>query len=336
MKRHLNFSLKKYNTFGVDSTAKEFIEFDNEEELLDYFRNNFPEKHLIIGGGSNLLFTGDFDGTVIHYNKKGIEVISENDYEVLIRASAGESWDALVEFSVHNRWYGIENLSLIPGTVGAAPIQNIGAYGVELKDCLTEVEGLNLSDMQKEILPADKCNFEYRSSIFKEKLKNKFLISAIVIKLSKSKKLNLDYRALKEYFHDKSFDDIDIEDVRNGVIAIRKSKLPDPSELGNAGSFFKNPAVNIDRLDSLQSLYKDIPYHKIDEKTYKIPAAWLIEKSGMKGKRMGNVGVHKSQALVIVNYGNASGKEILEFAEIVKGAVYENFGIELEYEVNII
>jgi UDP-N-acetylmuramate dehydrogenase len=336
MKRHLNFSLKKYNTYGVDSAAKEFIEFDNEEELLDYFRNNFPENHLILGGGSNLLFTGDFDGTVIHYNKKGIEVISENDYEVLIRASAGESWDALVEFSVHNRWYGIENLSLIPGTVGAAPIQNIGAYGVELKDCLTEVEGLNLSDMQKEILPADECNFEYRSSIFKEKLKNKFLISAIVIKLSKSKKLNLDYRALKEYFHDKSFDDIDIEDVRNGVIAIRKSKLPDPSELGNAGSFFKNPAVNIDRLDSLQSLYKDIPYHKIDEKTYKIPAAWLIEKSGMKGKRMGNVGVHKSQALVIVNYGNASGKEILEFAEIVKGAVYENFGIELEYEVNII
>lgn len=336
MKRHLNFSLKKYNTFGVDSVAKEFIECDDEEELLNYLRNNFPGNYLILGGGSNILFTKDFEGSVIHFNKKGIEIISENDSSVLIRASAGEAWDGLVEFTVKKRWYGIENLSLIPGTVGAAPIQNIGAYGVELKDCLVEVEGLNLQELKKEILPAENCNLKYRSSIFKEKLKNKFLVIAIVIKLSKSKRLNLDYRALKEYFHDKSFDDIDIEDVRNGVIAIRKSKLPDPSELGNAGSFFKNPVVNEDKLDSLQSLYKDIPYHKIDERIYKIPAAWFIEKSGLKGKRIGNVGVHKDQALVIVNYGNASGKEILDFAEIVRAAVYDKYGIELEYEVNII
>ncbi|MGK9477207.1 UDP-N-acetylmuramate dehydrogenase [Melioribacter sp. OK-6-Me] len=336
MKRHFNFSLKNYNTFGVESAARELIEFDEEEELLNFFRNNIPENKLILGGGSNILFTKDFEGTIIHYNRKGIEVLSEDNHEIILRAHAGEDWDALVEFTVQNNWYGIENLSLIPGTVGAAPVQNIGAYGVEIKDCLIEVEGVSLLDLKKEILPAVKCKFGYRTSIFKEKLKNQFLITAIVIKLSKAKKLNLDYRALREYFQSRNIEEVDINDVRKGIIEIRQSKLPNPSELGNAGSFFKNPVIDEDALFSFQSLYRDIPYHKIGEAIYKVPAAWLIEKAGLKGKRIGKVGVHKNQALVIVNYGGATGKEIIDFAEMVRNRVNEKFGIQLEYEVNII
>ncbi len=336
MKHHFNFSLKNYNTFGVESVARELIEFDEEEELLKFFRDNIPENKLILGGGSNILFTKDFEGTVIHYKKKGIEILSEDDNEIILRSHAGEDWDALVEFSVQNNWYGIENLSLIPGTVGAAPVQNIGAYGVEMKDCLIEVEGVSLLELKKEILPAAKCNFGYRTSIFKEKLKNQFLITAVVIKLSKTKKLNLDYRALRDYFQGRNFEEIDINEVRKGVIEIRQSKLPNPSELGNAGSFFKNPVIDEERLSYFQSLYRDIPYHKIGEAIYKVPAAWLIEKAGLKGKRIGNVDVHKNQALVIVNYGDATGKEIIDFAEMVKNTVNEKFGIKLEYEVNII
>ncbi len=332
-----NYSLKEYNTFGVNVKAQYFAEVLSENEIDELLhREEFRNvKKIILGGGSNILFTRDVDGLVIKISTKGINVIEENDETVLVEASAGEQWDDLVSFCVQNKYYGIENLTLIPGTVGAAPIQNIGAYGVELHDVFVSLDGIMLESGERKMFDKEKCRFGYRDSIFKSKLREKFLITKVVLKLSKQKHLNLNYRAFHKYIKKNDIAKFTIENVRDLVKKIRMSKLPNPKEFGNAGSFFKNPEVSGEQCYSLQKRFPDLVNFKLDNDKYKISAGWLIEKCGLKGKREGNVGIHKLQALVIVNYGDASGSEILSFAENVQSTVRKKFDIELIPEVNI-
>lgn len=337
MNIYQNYPLKHLNTFNIDVKAKYFYEIQSENELVEFIKanNQSNDKLLILGEGSNILFTRHYDGIILKYIEKGIQIVDENEKEIFIEAKAGELWDELVNYCVFNNYYGIENLSLIPGTVGAAPIQNIGAYGVELKEVVEYVVGYFLDNGNKQILSKDECLFNYRDSIFKNKLREKFIITSVVIRLSKEKKLNITYRALKDYFLDSEYENITLKDVRDAVIKIRKDKLPDPTKLGNAGSFFKNPTINYSQLLELQKKFPDIIFYKINDK-YKIYAGWLIEKCGYKGKRFGNVGTYEKQALVIVNYGNATGEEIKNFADTIKEEVLNSFGIKLEYEVNIV
>ncbi len=335
---HENYSLKNLHTFGIDVKAKHFVEVFEEYEFINFLKdgNRFKNNLLLIGEGSNLLFTKDYEGTVLKYSKEGIEIIEETDETVLIKTDAGEKWDSLVNFCVENNYYGIENMALIPGCVGAAPIQNIGAYGVELKDVFEYLEGFYIDSCNRKIIKKDECNFGYRNSLFKNDLKNKFIITKVVIRLSKSKKINLTYRALKDIFHNKHQDEITIQQVSEAVKQIRASKLPDPKIYGNAGSFFKNPEIDSNLLNLLENKYPDIVYHKISEDSYKIPAGWLIEKCGFKGKREGNVGCYEKQSLVIINYGNAKGSEIRNFSEKIVDVVYKKFQIKLESEVTIL
>lgn len=332
-----NYSLKNLNTFGVDVNTKYFLEINSEEELIEFFKLPISksESIFILGGGSNILFTQDYDGIVIKYSKKGIDIINESSSEVLVEANAGELWDDLVAYTVKNKFYGIENLTLIPGTVGAAPIQNIGAYGVELKDVLHSVEYFDLLDNTIKIISSKDCLFAYRDSIFKNKLKGKFLITKITIKLSKEKKLNLSYKSLKDELAKYPEEEISIDLVRQSVKNIRENKLPDPKLLGNAGSFFKNPELDSQSFDLFIKKFPDAVYFK-QEKNYKVSAGWLIEKCGFKGKRSGNVGCYENQALIIVNHGEASGLEVKEFADKIVNEVKNKFGIQLLTEVNII
>lgn len=333
-----NYSLKKYNTFGIEVNSKHFVEINSEDELIDFLKNQ-PElkKNLfVIGGGSNILFTKDFDGTVLKYSQKGIEVLEENENYVLIKASAGEVWDDVVKFCVENNFYGIENLSLIPGSVGAAPIQNIGAYGVEFKDVFHSLECFEIESCSKNIFTKEDCLFGYRNSVFKNELKGKCVITSVTLKLSVQKNFNISYRALKDYFQKENKEYITLQKVSDAVRAIRKSKLPEPNDLGNAGSFFKNPEISNKHFLRLLEKYPDLVFHKVNEGYYKIPAGWLIEKCGFKGKRIGSVGCYKMQALVIVNYGNATGLEIKKFSEMIRDKVYKAFKINLETEVNIL
>ncbi|MEW6195463.1 MAG: UDP-N-acetylmuramate dehydrogenase [Bacteroidota bacterium] len=333
-----NYSLKHLNTFGIETQAKYYTQIASENELLEliYSNKGALNNALILGGGSNILFTQNYEGLVIRYVAKGIKVILEDDISVLIKAEAGETWDDLVNYCVKNKYYGIENLSLIPGTVGAAPIQNIGAYGVELKDCFELLEGFFIDTGIKQTFTGIECNFGYRDSIFKRELKNKFVITSVVLRLYKKKIFNLSYGSLKEELKNYSDDELSIELVSECVKKIRRNKLPDPVLLGNSGSFFKNPEINENQFQLLRKKNPDLVFYKTSTGTYKIPAAWLIEKSGFKGKRIGDVGTFNKQALVIVNYGNANGREIKNYAEQIRNKVNNNFGILLDYEVNII
>ncbi|MEG8947287.1 UDP-N-acetylmuramate dehydrogenase [Rosettibacter firmus] len=336
MNVYKDYSLKHFNTFNLDVKTKYYYEVFDENELKDIIKviqgaNNF----LILGSGSNILFTKDFDGIVIKYKRNDIEILHESENDVLISADANVIWDDLVNYAVNKNYYGLENLSLIPGTVGAAPVQNIGAYGVEVSNVIEFVEGYKISSGEKKILYKEDCAFAYRDSIFKNEFKNNFIITRVTFRLSKEKKINVSYRDLQNYFKDVSINLITASDIREAVIKIRKSKLPDLALFGNAGSFFKNPEVPITTLELIRKDYTDLPFHKINDK-YKIPAAWLIEKCGFKGKRIGNVGTYEKQALVIINYGNATGEEIKNFADEIKKAVYNKFNINLEYEVMII
>lgn len=336
IKIHNNFSLKKYNTFGIDVNARYFAKPENIEELK-YILSNSKYASLpvlILGGGSNVLFTKDFDGLVIQPLIKEIEIISENDQEILVRVGGGEEWDTFVEYTVSKGWWGLENLSDIPGKVGTCPIQNIGAYGVEVKDTIYKVEYLDLKKITTSTLSNEQCEFGYRESIFKKHLKNKVVIINVCFRLMKNPQPNLTYKPLKEAFPNKK--SATIEEIRNKVIAIRKSKLPDTSENGNAGSFFKNPVVSIDLFKKIKKEHNDAPSYVIDENHIKIPAGWLIEKCGFKGIKKGETGVHKHQALVLINYGNATGSKILELAGEIRSEVHNSFGISLEYEVNIL
>lgn len=338
MEIYKNYALRGLNTFGMDVKADFFAEAVSVQNIIDLFNHSdFTSiPRLILGGGSNILFTGDFKGIVIKNSIKGIVVSDEDDKYIYIKAGAGESWPDFVDYCVLNNFGGVENLSLIPGTVGASPIQNIGAYGTELKDVFYSLEGLHEGSSGPVILYHEECRFGYRDSIFKRELKNKFIITSVIFKLDKNPKVNIRYEALKKEIDSLDPQDVSIKDVSDAVIKVRKSKLPDPAEFGNAGSFFKNPEIPLELFKSVKDNYPDIPGFSTDAGTVKLPAGWLIESCGLKGRRFNNAGMFEKQALVMVNYGGASGKEILEAAKKVQDSVMEKFGIMLEPEVNII
>lgn len=331
-----NFSLKKYNTFGLNVKADRMITFRYEENAIHFLRQRRESDHemFVIGGGSNLLFTSDFHGILIHPEMEGITLEERKDDIVIISAGAGVVWDKLVESTVSNGLGGLENLSLIPGSVGAAPVQNIGAYGVEVKDSIERVRAVSLEDGSVREFTNGECRFGYRSSVFKGELKGKYLITKVYFRLSRKPKLSLEYGSLKEEVS--RLGSISLGNVRKIVINTRMSKLPDPLICGNAGSFFKNPVISGSFAEELRKKNPGLPVFKDSSGTIKIPAGWLIERCGWKGKRIGDAGVHDKQALVLVNYGKATGKELLDLSEEIKQSVFENFGITLEREVEIL
>jgi UDP-N-acetylmuramate dehydrogenase len=333
-----NHSLKKLNTLGVEVKAKLLAEVFSEDELIKFFsdENYKREKKYILGGGSNILFTSDFEGVIIKLSAKNIQIVEENSDSASIKADAGVIWDDLVKYCVGRNFGGIENLTLIPGTVGAAPIQNIGAYGQELADTFISLNGVFIDSAETKTFKKNECRFSYRSSIFKEELKNEFFITSVSLKLSKVPRTNTNYKTLNDYLSKKEITNTSIKDISIAVAEIRRSKLPDPAKLGNAGSFFKNPVLNENSFGNLKTEFADIVSFSSDSGQIKISAGWLIEKCGWKGKRVGDVGTSPDHALVICNYGNATGAEILEFAMRIKEEVASKFGIKLEEEVNIL
>lgn len=330
-----NYSLLNHNSFSIDVKAKKFIEVKSTEELKEVLSISGDENKLIIGEGSNILFTKNFEGLVIHLNIGGIVINKIDDDYRIVTAGAGENWHDLVIYCLKNGLGGIENLSLIPGSVGAAPIQNIGAYGVELKDVFVSCEVLDKRTMELENYMLDDCSFGYRDSIFK---KNKnLIITSLKLKLKiKNHNIISDYVDIKKELIRLNIDKPTINDISNAVCKIRKAKLPDPKIIGNAGSFFKNPIINSEKLDRLKKKYKDVPAFKLKENKYKIPAAWLIETAGFKGKNYGSFGVHQNQPLVLVNYGDAKGKDIYKLSISISKIIVKIFDIKLEAEVNII
>lgn len=353
MKMERNYNLSKLNTFGINVNAAFFVEVESEKELTELF--NLPEfkenERILLGGGSNVLFTKDFNGIVVLNKLKGMEITKEDNEAVEIRARSGEIWNDLVTFAVTNGYWGIENLTLVPGTVGAAPMQNIGAYGVELKNTLQNVETFEITTGKKKIFSKEECELGYRDSIFKNKAKGKYFISAIILKLSKVPKPNISYKVLKEYLEEPAdvktlagknkITEHSLKNISEAVASVRKSKLPDPKIIGNAGSFFKNVFVEKNKLTELLEKYPNMPHFE-EEGLTKIPAGWLIEQSGptdgtsWKGYKTGNVGVHEKQALVLVNHGGATGAEILDLAKKIIVSVRDKFGLELIPEVNLI
>ncbi|MBT3282116.1 MAG: UDP-N-acetylmuramate dehydrogenase [Cryomorphaceae bacterium] len=335
MKVHRNASLKNFNTFNVDEKARILFEINNISDLSNILSKEAQKDEiLVLGGGSNILFTKSFDGIIINIKNRGIKLIEEDENTVLVEVSAGENWHDFVLWAVKNNFGGIENLSLIPGNVGAAPIQNIGAYGVELKDIFHSCRGVMLDSLNEFELTKSECEFDYRSSIFKSKFKNKIIITSVQFILTKSRhNFNINYNDLKINLVNT---ELTIKKISDEVIRIRKSKLPDPKSFGNCGSFFKNPIVNISRYKSLIDKFPKIPCHKINKSNYKISAAWLIDQSGFKNKKDKKVGVYVNQPLVIINHGNASGRDLLNLANNIKETIYSNFEIELEEEVLII
>jgi len=332
-----NFSLKNLNTFGVESTARWYVEINHENELLELFNDEKWKglSRLILGGGSNMLLTNDFDGLVIKINIQGIESRVEGD-AVFVTAGAGEVWNGLVNYCVDRGFAGIENLSLIPGSVGASPIQNIGAYGVELKDVFYSCKAFNIEARSFQTFNLADCRFGYRDSIFKNELKGKVVITRVTYKLSTAPALNTSYGAINQELHQLGIENPTIKDISKIVSKIRVSKLPDPSTIGNAGSFFKNPIIKVDKLRHLQYTFPDIVHFPAAPGYEKIAAGWLIEKCGWKGRRIGETGTWKNQSLVLVNHGNASGSDIYALSDQIIADVKEKFDIELEREVNII
>lgn len=333
MKIQQNISLKPYNTFGIHANAKRFVTVNSIKELKEIIAS---EKSLfLLGGGSNILLTGDVEKLVIHLNTKGIIVNDFDENEVLITAEAGENWHELVLWCVSQNYGGLENLALIPGNVGTSPIQNIGAYGVEIKDVFQQLEALDIETGQTKIFTNADCDFGYRNSVFKNELKGKYIISNVTFKLTKKNhNINISYGAIKDLLTDK--ENPSIKEIADAVIAIRQSKLPDPKKIGNSGSFFKNPVITSDLFKELSEKHPEIPHYRISENEIKIPAGWLIEQCGFKGKRFGDAGVHEKQALVLVNYNNATGNEIYALAQKIQQKVMETFKISLEIEVNVI
>jgi UDP-N-acetylmuramate dehydrogenase len=334
-----NQSLETFNTFGIKATAKYFASIHNPENLKSIRESGIwgSESILILGGGSNILFRKDFDGLIIQSKLSGIEFIHHSDEYVYVTAASGESWHGLVKLCVEHNLGGLENLALIPGLCGAAPIQNIGAYGIELSDVLIKVDGIDLKDGKHHTLTAEKCKLSYRESIFKGDFGKFFFISSITLRLTKKNhQINADYGALKAYLEQKNISTPGIQQVYESVVAIRSEKLPDPIQLGNAGSFFKNPVIDQTTFNKLKAEYPTMPSYHADNQQFKVPAAWLIEQAGWKGKRKNQVGVHHLQALVIINYGGASGDEIFEFSEEIIDDVEDKFDIKLQREVNVI
>lgn len=333
-----NVSLKRFNTFGIDVKAQHMAHVDSIEKLhaILNFSTGQNTPTLVLGEGSNLLFIDDYQGLVLRNAMKGIEKINEDKNFIWLKVGGGENWHGFVIYCVENNYGGIENLSLIPGSVGATPIQNIGAYGVELKDVFVECEALHLQDQTLHKFTHRDCEFGYRNSIFKNKFKNQYMITSVMLRLNKDPVFNLSYGALKKTLEEMDIGTLNIKAVSDAVMKIRRSKLPDPKQIGNAGSFFKNPEISQTKFTKLKEKFPDIPFYILSTNDIKIPAGWLIEQCGWKGKRFGDIGVYERQALVLVNYGQARGHDIHELAKKIQSSVYERFDIELIPEVNII
>jgi UDP-N-acetylmuramate dehydrogenase len=331
-----NVSLKRYNTFGLDYSSDFFLTLKSENEAVRTFQErDFDRNHiLILGAGSNVLFTGHYDGTIIHPDIGGIKVEDQKSDYVIVSAGAGVKWDSLVEWTVDNGLGGIENLSLIPGSAGASPIQNIGAYGVEVKDTIEKVRTISVDNGSVKEFDKRECLFGYRNSIFKNELKGKYMVSRVYFRLTTNPKLILIYGTVANEMAD--LGGANLKNVRNAIIKIRREKLPDPDVIGNAGSFFKNPVVDISTAEMLRKRYPQIPCYEDQSGGVKLAAGWLIDQCGWKGKRAGNTGVHDKQALIIVNHGGATGQEILNLSDEIKKSVWYKFEVELEREVEVI
>jgi UDP-N-acetylmuramate dehydrogenase len=333
-----NFNLKALNTFGIESYAKYYCELNEEIEFKTLLTNSVfvNSEKLILGGGSNILFTKNFNGFVLHNKIKGINITEDSANHQIVKVGAGENWHEFVLWTIEHRLGGLENLSLIPGCVGASPMQNIGAYGVEIKDTFHQLEALDLNTGDKKVFSNNDCNFGYRESIFKNKVKNKYLITNVFFKLKKTPILNTSYGAINEELTKLNILRPTIKDVSDAVIKIRQSKLPNPKELGNAGSFFKNPEIDVEKYENLKKVFPKLVSYALPENKYKLAAGWLIEECGLKGFEINNAAVHVKQALVLVNKGNCSGKDVLELSNYVIQKVFNKFGVNLEREVNII
>lgn len=337
MKIFTDVSLKKYNTFGLNYTADCFIHIRNEKEAAAVFNGTLDLKrpHLILGGGSNLLFTGDFRGTILYPDLRGIKIEKQDDQRnVIVSAGAGENWDDFVEWTVNKGFGGLENLSLIPGKVGATPVQNIGAYGVEVNELIVKVETISTDDGSTRLFNNKDCEFGYRNSIFKNSAKGKYLVTRVFYSLTARPLLNLSYESLREEVNKLGSETL--KNVRRAVINIRKKKLPDPELIGNAGSFFKNAVVENSLAEHLRKDYPEMPVYEDRDGYKKLASGWLIDRCGWKGKRKGDAGVHDKQALVLINYGNATGREIYELSEEIRKSVYQKFGVDMEREAEVI
>ena len=331
-----NISLLSYNTFGIDAKADYFIEYSSVEELQTALQSEIVKSNrlLHIGGGSNLLFMKDFNGVILHSAINFIKKVSEDADTVMLEAGAVVNWDDFVAYTVENGWGGVENLSLIPGEVGASAVQNIGAYGVEVQDVITEVNAVEIETGELKIFSVDDCQYGYRESIFKKELKGKYIITSVVFKLQKQPEFKLNYQHLEAEVLKNG--DINLQNIRQTIIAVRESKLPDPKIFGNAGSFFMNPVISKTHFNELLTQYPQMPHYFVSDTEEKVPAGWLIDQCGWKGKQIGNAGVHDKQALVLVNKGGATGAEIVYLAEQIQASVKSKFGIELRAEVNYI
>ena len=337
MKELYNCSLLPYNTFGMDVKASRFVEYASVEELRGLWNaeREAVARALHIGGGSNLLFASDYEGLILHSAIKGYTVVKETEEEVEVRVGAGEVWDDFVAYTVANGWYGAENLSLIPGEVGASAVQNIGAYGVEAKDLIVSVDTFGLETGEERRFMREECRYAYRESVFKQELKGKYAVTFVTYRLKKHPVFHLEYGNIRAEL-EKQGCQVDLENVRRIIIAIRQAKLPDPKVLGNAGSFFMNPVVTKMQFEALLAQYPDMPHYPVDDAHVKIPAGWMIDRCGWKGKRVGHAGVHEKQALVLVNCGGATGKEVMHLAEEIVASVRERFGVTIRPEVNYI
>lgn len=331
------FSLKHFNTFGIDAQARAFVAVSSIDELRQILQEKAAEKKFILGGGSNMLLTQDIDALVIHVNLKGKKIVQEDDDFVWVECQAGENWHEFVLWTLEQNFGGLENMSLIPGNVGTTPVQNIGAYGSEIKDTMTQCEAMRIADGSLHIFSNADCHFGYRESIFKQEAKDQYIITSVTFKLTKrNHSIKTGYGDIQAELAKNAISQPTIQDVSRAVIAIRQSKLPDPKELGNSGSFFKNPVISKADFELVQQKFPEVKFFPVSETQVKVPAGWLIEQAGFKGMRIGDAGVHKNQALVLVNYGNATGAEILALSQNIQNTVREKFGISIEAEVNVI
>ena len=334
-----NVNLRPYNSFGFDAIAKYFVEINTIDDLQTLIQSGVLQKHktLILSGGNNILFQKDvFDGLVVYINTKGIEILREDGNEVVVRAQAGEDWPEFVRFCVSKGWHGVENLAYIPGKIGAAPIQNIGAYGMELKDSFLQCEAMDLTAGDTKVFTKEECRFGYRESIFKHELKGRFVITSVDFLLKKNAPLNLEYGNIKAYLEQNGIENPSLQQLHDAICAIRDAKLPDVKQIGSAGSFFKNPVISIEQFEDLQQQYPNIPHYPDTKGMVKVPAGWLIEQAGWKGWRDEHVGVYNKQALVLVHYGGGKGQDIVELAHKIQDSVEKKFGIRISPEVNFV
>jgi len=332
-----DFSLKNYNTFGIEATADQFVAVHSVSELKSILGQHKNQKKFILGGGSNMLLTKNIEALVIHIDLKGKKILKEDPDFVWVEGQAGENWHEFVLWNIDQNFGGLENMSLIPGNVGTTPVQNIGAYGTEIKDTFVSCEAINIATQEMKTFTKEECHFGYRESIFKNEVKDQYIIVSVVFKLTKQNhKINTSYGDITAELAKNNSTTPGLKEVSNAVIAIRKSKLPDPTELGNSGSFFKNPILLKTDFEPIHQKFPDMRFFDISETEVKVPAGWLIEQAGLKGKRFGDAGIHINQALVLVNYGGATGQEILDVSKRVQDTVFDKFGIHIEAEVNII